>query len=125
MQSKVQSFIEANFNTFSGTIINWLAGLLIYPLFDLPVPVWDVTGITLCFTVISVFKNYAVRRFFPRCKTGPYERKTYHLCAEGCENISKISSNDSKILYRDTQGVSKLKDLLNTQVTHHGTKPTT
>ena len=118
MQTRIQSFLEANFNTFSGTIINWLAGMVIYPLFGLSVSVLDVTGITLCFTLLSVARNYCVRRFFNNRKAIVTERKTYHLCAEGCEEVSKISNTKTKILRKDPLASSTLKDLLKKEIPH-------
>ena len=118
MQTRIQSFLEANFNTFSGTLINWTAGMIIYPLFGLSVTMLDVTGITLCFTLLSVTRNYCVRRFFNNRKAIVTERKTYHLCAEGCDNVSKISNTRTKILRKDPLVSSTLKDLLNKEVNH-------
>ena len=118
MQTRIQSFLEANFNTFSGTLINWTAGMVIYPLFGLSVSMLDVTGITLCFTLLSVARNYCVRRFFNNRKAIVTERKTYHLCAEGCDNVSKISDTRTKILRKDPLASSTLKEILNAE-NHH------
>lgn len=98
MQTKAQSFIEANFNTFSGTLINWGAGMLIYPLFGLSVSALDVTGITLCFTILSVLRNYIIRRTFTKRSSVITERKNYHLTNCECTEPSKIKKPNSKNL---------------------------
>ena len=116
MQTKVQSFVEANFNTFSGTLINWTAGVIIYPLFGMSVSLLDVTGITLCFTLLSVLRNYMIRRFFNRNSGPVLERKDYHMCAEGCGNISKISNTETRFIRKDPLASQTLKDLLSKEV---------
>jgi hypothetical protein len=111
MQTKAQSFIEANFNTFSGTIINWLAGMAIYPLFGLSVSALDVTGITLCFTVLSISRNYLVRRFFTGRDKVVTERKTYYLSNCDCLKDPKILNPKTKNLGNYPHPL--LKELLN------------
>ncbi len=116
MQSRLTSLIEANINTFTGFIINWCAGFVIYPLAGMSVDVLDVTTITLLFTVLSVARNYLIRRFFNKDSSVVSERKTYHLCAEGCQNVSKISDTRTKILPKHPHQVETLKQLLNQEI---------
>lgn len=63
-QTRLGSFIEAWVNVLIGFGINWIANLLILPLFG-----FDITGVQafnmgLIFTVISVARSYAIRRWF-------------------------------------------------------------
>ena len=63
-QTRVQSFIEANTNVFIGFIISYFTGLVIYPCFNVDVHPAKNFGITLCFTVTSIIRQYIIRRYF-------------------------------------------------------------
>lgn len=64
MQTKWMSFIEACSNIALGTVINFAAGFLIYPVFGMPVSIATNIGVTLSFTLLSLTRSYLVRRFF-------------------------------------------------------------
>lgn len=64
MQTKKQSFIEANINTLVGFCASYIALLLINVLYDLNLTLFDSFEITLIFTLISILRNYFIRRFF-------------------------------------------------------------
>lgn len=63
-QSKFQSFIEANTNTFVGFFLNLLVSPTIYRVVGMEYTygqLWIVTGI---FTVVSIVRGYIIRRWF-------------------------------------------------------------
>jgi len=66
MQTKTQSLIESTINILIGYIVAILSQLLVFPLFDIVVPLSDNLLIGAYFTAISLIRSYAVRRFFNR-----------------------------------------------------------
>jgi hypothetical protein len=64
MQSRRSSFIEAVFNVAIGYLVSVLANILILPLFGYDVSLSDSFAIGVAFTVVSLIRSYAVRRFF-------------------------------------------------------------
>lgn len=64
MQSKLNSFIESLTNILIGYITALLSQLLIFPLFDINIPLSDNLLIGLYFTLISLVRSYAIRRWF-------------------------------------------------------------
>ena len=66
MQTKIQSLIESTINILIGYIVAILSQLLVFPLFDIVVPLSDNLLIGAYFTAISLIRSYAVRRFFNR-----------------------------------------------------------
>jgi hypothetical protein len=64
MQTKKQSLIEANTNTFIGFGISYFTLLLVNILYDLNLTMFDSLEITAIFTVVSIARNYFVRRYF-------------------------------------------------------------
>jgi hypothetical protein len=76
MQSKLESLLEANVNTFLGFAISLVAGAILFPAFGLTVSFGQNLGLTLCFTVISIARSYVLRRLFNRRRStlrDPYE----------------------------------------------------
>lgn len=65
-QSRVGSLIEVSINIAIGFCINWVANLLILPLFGFNVTGSQAFNMGLIFTVISVARSYVVRRWFER-----------------------------------------------------------
>lgn len=63
-QTRLGSFIEAWINVLIGYWINFGANLLVLPLFGFNVTVTQNLGIGAIFTVISVVRSYAIRRWF-------------------------------------------------------------
>ena len=63
-QTRMGSFIEAWINVLIGFGINFGANLLILPLFGFHVTLSDNFLIGLLYTVVSVARSYAVRRWF-------------------------------------------------------------
>jgi hypothetical protein len=65
-QTKKQSFMEANVNTFIGFGISYITLLVVNALYGLELTLFDSLEITLIFTVVSIGRNYVVRRYFNR-----------------------------------------------------------
>lgn len=66
MQSKLQSLIESFINILIGYVTAILSQILIFPLFDINIPLQDDLLIGIYFTVISLIRSYLIRRFFNR-----------------------------------------------------------
>lgn len=64
MQSKFQSLIESFINILIGYVTAILSQLLIFPLFNINLPIQDNLLIGLYFTLISLVRSYTIRRFF-------------------------------------------------------------
>jgi hypothetical protein len=58
------SFVEALINVVIGFTINYVANLLIFPLFDMHISPGDNFLLGLIYTAISVGRSYVVRRWF-------------------------------------------------------------
>jgi hypothetical protein len=63
-QTKLGSFIEAMLNVAIGFSINFVANLCIFPLFGMHISLSDNFLMGLIYTVISVVRSYAIRRWF-------------------------------------------------------------
>ena len=63
-QSKRHSMIEAVANTSSGYLVSLAVSMWLYPLFGFPVTFLQANLLTGIFTVLSIARNYAVRRVF-------------------------------------------------------------
>lgn len=65
MQSKRQSMVESLSNVAIGYLLSFLASFVILPLFDYSTPTaTQAFGITACYTIIAIIRNYGVRRAF-------------------------------------------------------------
>ena len=64
MQSKKNSFIESLLNTIVGFLISLLVQLLIYPILNIPVTIFQNIIITSVFTIVSIIRGYIIRRYF-------------------------------------------------------------
>lgn len=65
-QSRLGSFVESMVNIVIGFSINWVANILILPLFGFQVTGTQAFNMGLIFTAISVARSYAIRRWFNR-----------------------------------------------------------
>lgn len=63
-QSKKKSFIESIVNTFFGLLVTMAVSPLIYWICDVKMSYIQMGWVTVLFTVVSVLRNYLVRRFF-------------------------------------------------------------
>jgi hypothetical protein len=64
MQSRLGSFIEACINVLIGFWINFFANLIILPLIGFNISIAQNFYIGFLYTLISVARSYAVRRWF-------------------------------------------------------------
>ena len=64
MQSRYQSFIEALLNTLIGYVVALTSQLLIFPLFGIKGSFTENLLIGGYFTLISIVRSYAIRRWF-------------------------------------------------------------
>jgi len=63
-QSRLGSFIEAWINVLIGFGINFLANLLIFPIFGFHITLSENFVMGLLYTGISVARSYCIRRWF-------------------------------------------------------------
>ena len=63
-QTRLGSFIEACINVAIGFAINFVANLVILPLIGFQISVGQNLFIGVLYTIISVARSYAVRRWF-------------------------------------------------------------
>lgn len=63
-QTKLESLLESTVNIFIGYFVALLSQVLIFPLFDINVPLSTNLWIGAWFTVISLIRSYVVRRWF-------------------------------------------------------------
>lgn len=64
MQDKKDSILESIINTLISTVISITISPFIYWFWDVPITIFQFTGVTITFIIISLFKNYIIRRFF-------------------------------------------------------------
>jgi hypothetical protein len=65
-QTRLGSLIEVSINIFIGYWINFVANLVILPMFGLNVSITDNFLIGFIYTFISVARSYVVRRWFEK-----------------------------------------------------------
>ena len=63
-QTKTHSFIESMVNVAIGYVVAIISQLLMFPMFDINIPLYDNLMIGAWFTIISIMRSYAVRRWF-------------------------------------------------------------
>ena len=64
MQSKLDSLIEASLNTFIGFVIAFISQLIIFPIVGIDVTLGQNFILTVLFTLVSIIRNYVIRRYF-------------------------------------------------------------
>ena len=64
MQTKFQSFIESTVNILIVYFTALFSQFLIFPLFNIDIPIQDNLLIGLYFTLISLVRSYLIRRYF-------------------------------------------------------------
>lgn len=65
-QTRLGSLVEVSINIFIGYWINFVANLVILPMFGLNVSIGDNFLIGFIYTFISVARSYVVRRWFEK-----------------------------------------------------------
>ena len=78
-QTRIGSLIEAVVNVLIGFGINFVANLLVLPLFGFYVNAHQAFSIGLIFTVISIARSYAIRRWFNAHLHRMSQRAAAHL----------------------------------------------
>lgn len=63
-QTKKQSFIESLLNVSVGFLITIISLNLLFPLLGIESNYTKNIALTLYFTILSIIRNYAIRRFF-------------------------------------------------------------
>lgn len=64
MQTKKHSLLESLVNISIGYLTALFSQFLIFPLFDINIPIQDNLLIGLYFTIISLVRSYLIRRYF-------------------------------------------------------------
>lgn len=64
MQSRLSSFIESNINVVIKYPIAIMSQVVIFPLFNIHIPISDNLLIGAYFTFISIIVSYIIRRYF-------------------------------------------------------------
>ena len=57
VQRKTHSLIESIVNTFSGFVVSYIAGLVVFPLFGWDATLTEIGGVTLIYTALSVVRK--------------------------------------------------------------------
>jgi hypothetical protein len=73
-QTRLGSFIEAVINIIIGFAINWGMNMLVLPWFGFDITGGQAFAIGLIFTVVSVARMYAIRRWFNNMLRNAAER---------------------------------------------------
>ncbi len=63
-QSRLGSFVESWINVFIGYTINFIANLIIFPIFGWDISIQQNLILGAAYTVISVVRSYCIRRWF-------------------------------------------------------------
>jgi len=63
-QTKKQSLYESIINILIGYFTALASQLIVFPMFDIKVPISDNLLIGLWFTIISLIRSYLLRRYF-------------------------------------------------------------
>lgn len=64
MQSKLESFIESCVNILIGYSVAVISQLVIFPFFNINIPLSDNLLIGMWFTLISLIRSYVIRRCY-------------------------------------------------------------
>lgn len=67
-QSKAKSFIESLTNTFVGLLVTFMFSPFIFWMCGVPITYTQICGTTISFTILSILRNYFIRRFFNKLK---------------------------------------------------------
>ena len=67
-QSKLQSLIESVITVGSGLIVAVIIQLLIFPLYDIEITLFENIQLATIFTVSSIIRIYFIRRCFNQVK---------------------------------------------------------
>ena len=68
MQTKLESFFEANTSTIIGFIVSYILSYTVLPLYGVEQSHSVSLQITMIYTVASIIRGYMVRRYFNKRK---------------------------------------------------------
>jgi membrane protein implicated in regulation of membrane protease activity len=68
-QDKKHSLLESITNTFVGLVFTLVCAPLIYWIAGIETSYLKMSGVTALFTILSVARNYVIRRWFNKIKT--------------------------------------------------------
>jgi len=69
MQSRLMSAVETAANIAVGLVVSFTAQLVIFDVYDISITLSQNVELTLFFTVVSLIRSYALRRFFNNLRT--------------------------------------------------------
>jgi hypothetical protein len=78
-QSRTMSLVEAVANVVVGYGLAVATQVLVFPMFQLQVSIGETLVIGLIFTIVSIVRSYALRRFFERVRLRGLQRRTAAL----------------------------------------------
>lgn len=64
MQTRLMSLVETMTNILVGLVISFLSQIAIFKIYNVSLSTQQNAEITLYFTIISILRSYALRRFF-------------------------------------------------------------
>lgn len=64
MQTRLQSFMESVFNILVGSVLSYVAQVVVFPLYGIHISWEQDVQIVVIFTVLSIARSYVLRRFF-------------------------------------------------------------
>lgn len=64
MQTRIESFVETLVNTAVAFLISMTVNAVVFPMYGFHATASQNAQIVLIFTVVSVVRNYIIRRFF-------------------------------------------------------------
>lgn len=74
VQPHHESLLEQICNVGSGVLLAWVMGFVVYPMFGVQFHPFEILGITLIFTAISVVRGFLWRRLFNKISERRLER---------------------------------------------------
>lgn len=78
MQSRTRSLIEQTLNTASGFLLSVLVWrFIVQPVWEIQTSFAENLSITALFTVVSIARSYAWRRFFNKLDYNNYKKRSY------------------------------------------------
>ena len=63
-QTRIESLLESGVNIFIGYFVALISQILVFPMFDINVPLSVNLWIGAWFTLISLVRSYVIRRWF-------------------------------------------------------------
>jgi len=100
-QKRLHSFIESIVNVIVGLVVNFTGQLIIFPLFDIHIPLTSNLGICAFFTAISITRSYCLRRWFTKrteCEPKLDKKSDYNELLQYFRNLEELKNNPLKIL---------------------------